>query len=213
MPYSDKINFSCSLSLGVVGVVRAYSNLIREVVVRPDFFVCGDHYQIKEWGKAEETWRRYWRELAEDMGQDIYVLWVTDRQINGGMHHHAIVSFEYPEKVKCQQRMFGKLIKNKNADKELTSIVTARWEHKWSRKDGYCKKRKRGSMSMMRYDDELAGVEYMVRHWQKGGDIQDEIFCGKSKRCRKHYRRENKCRNDYDGVFWKRMTTDRKPNV
>ena len=202
--------------------VGVCSDFIKEVVIRPDFFVCGDYYDLTDIDKAEDYWRCFWQELAEDLGQDIYVCWVTDRQASGGPHHHAVVSFEYPEKIRCVPRVFGKLANTKNGRKELHSVVGKRWEYGWDRRKGYGT-RKRGTMSFMRYEPELDGVLYLANHMKvwvggdegaghspvRGGFIQDKVFCGKSKRCRKHYRKRHRCRNDYDGVFWKRVKIDR----
>ena len=195
-----------------------YGDFVKEVVVRPDFFVSGDHLKLKDMEKAEDYWRAFWKEMAEDLGQDVYVFWGTGRQPSGGPHHHAIVSFQFPEKIRVQKRMFGKLAKSKNREKELVSFITKRWEKGWDRNKGYGTV-KRGSMSFMRYEADLDGVQYIVNHmkqWITGeveaghssvsdGYVYDQVFCGKSNTCRKHYKKHGMCKNAGNGVFYKRI--------
>ena len=217
----DNRNQSIDKTSSRFEIFGVYGEAIKSNVIDPDFFICGDYGRRITIGDADCVWRMFWGDLAKDIKQDIYVVWVTARGPQGGVHHHAIVKFEDVDKIRGSKRRIGKLARLYGATgEELINIATVRWEKGYAKNRDIreLKRTKNGSMSCRRYNDERLGAEYLAKHiatWKMGdesgagwsvgdGRMEDAVFCGHSHRCRRHHKKTGKCYNDVDGRMWKR---------
>ena len=201
---------------------RVYDDVVKHMVVSPHFFISADYYDIRDMNKAEDYWVQFWKETAEDFNTDMYMIWSSSKQPHGGgPHHHGILSLKHRENLRSFKRVFEADRFGKNSHMELNNGIVKRWEKGYIRgrdgADGPYGSKKRGTMSFREYEADMDGSAYLVGHikdWVMGesgagnssvygGHIRDEVFCGKSKGCRRHFKKEKRCRSDYHGILWR----------